>query len=545
MRADKLENGKWGLFEGPFYSRGEFSTRREAREYIASLKYFRGVLKNKDLKSLPVEQKLPPGWTQKKVAEILKHYEGQTQQETGDQLEELASSMKEAGKRQPSVIFPEGFPKSSSFLGRPPVCPTGCSYKKPGCHGLSQECPLSGTKEFSIKFKKGDRVWVKDNYKCLPLGTNRSGTVRPDPEGYKHPEEILLQMDAFPQSGPSLIPISYLELIETGKNDIEFKEGDRVRIIDPHSPNKGREGTMTSPKKSLSLVILDGDKEPTDWYNSNLVLLPKAESGQAEEQKKAFKVGDRVKIIYSGHPGTLNGKEGTIVYIPYVPGSVGVMLDGQRDQEWCSPENLELLPPKVVFKPGDQVLNSDGKKLEVTTGPESRNWLLEMSCSMDSQLVVRNFFQENNIVPGAIEIQESHTEGEIPLPKRYSRRVKGLTKEEAEKIARHCSSLGIGVVVYEATDWFKKDKPTKTPKSEEGWSVLIKWTEDAEEEGILDECIDLVGTDNYSEDPSGLHMWRLSKESIEELREYCQEMDLHYVIWEGSTRPGQEGTDNG
>ena len=130
---------------------------------------------------------------------------------------------------------------------------------------------------------------------------------------------------------------------------MEFKVGDKVKVLNTEFGNKGKIGTIEniSGTTMIYFVKLDGSCN-SQWSNaSDLELVTE------EETSMKFKVGDKVRITWScltnkDKEGVISEDDGSA--IPYK-----VTLDG-GEVEWKHGNHITKLEEKVMkFKVGDRV----------------------------------------------------------------------------------------------------------------------------------------------------------------------------------------------
>ena len=136
---------------------------------------------------------------------------------------------------------------------------------------------------------------------------------------------------------------------------MEFKVGDKVRILNTKFGNKDKIGTITNISGSVMIyfVEIEGDcGHVCQWSNaSDLELVTE------EETSMKFKVGDRVRIGVSCMNN--NGKEGVISEVDGSSIPYKVTLD-DGGTEWKHPGNItKLEETSMKFKVGDKVKVKD------------------------------------------------------------------------------------------------------------------------------------------------------------------------------------------
>ena len=142
-----------------------------------------------------------------------------------------------------------------------------------------------------------------------------------------------------------------LKVLHEEEKVMEFKVGDKVRMIRNTYGNRGKIGTLEKIDTSAMpycVVFDDGRKE---WcYGNEFKLL-------MGETSVKFKVGDRVRIGVSCMNN--NGKEGVISEVDGSSIPYNVTLD-DGGTEWKHPGNITKLEEKVMtFKVGDKVKVKD------------------------------------------------------------------------------------------------------------------------------------------------------------------------------------------
>ena len=121
---------------------------------------------------------------------------------------------------------------------------------------------------------------------------------------------------------------------------MEFKVGDKVRILNTEFGNKGKVGTVEniSGTTMIYFVKLDGSRN-SQWSNASDLELVK------EEVKVVAKVGDKVQI------------NGLGIYF----GSCGIVTDNQRVGRYSH---------KVIFEDGDWSVFTEKDLIVLSTEEE-------------------------------------------------------------------------------------------------------------------------------------------------------------------------------
>ena len=215
-----------------------------------------------------------------------------------------------------------------------------------------------------MEFKVGDRVQIDEVDSHYH---RRCGIVIGDAFCPKFPYKVEFEDgDDCIFNGKDLIVLSTEE-----EKVMEFKVGDKVRMIRNTYGNRGKIGTLEKIDTSTMpycVVFDDGRKE---WcYGNEFKLLE-------EEKVMKFKVGDKVKVKdswfgFTGEVGLIVRIDGPAKY-PY---RVKFDVVDEEDEELFAEGSLELVKEKQSFtksdlKTGMGVVLRDGSKGHVLLGTEA------------------------------------------------------------------------------------------------------------------------------------------------------------------------------
>ena len=221
---------------------------------------------------------------------------------------------------------------------------------------FGKDCQWSNTSDLELvteeekvmKFKVGDKVKVSDSWRG---NSGKVGTISRTDWGtmYKYRVE-------FEDADPESFKEEELESVKEEETTMEFKVGDRVRMIRNTYGHRGKIGTLEKIDTSTMpycVVFDDGRKE---WCYGNEFKLLK------EEKVMKLKVGDKVKVKDSwfGHDGQVGVVLDTDNYEPY---NYNIKFDtegdnGRRDENFME-DSLELVTEEeettMKLKVGDKV----------------------------------------------------------------------------------------------------------------------------------------------------------------------------------------------
>ena len=217
--------------------------------------------------------------------------------------------------------------------------------------------------ETSMKFKVGDKVKVKDSWRG---NSGKVGTISRAGWGtmYKYRVE-------FEDADPEAFKEEELELVKEEEKEMEFKVGDKVRMIRNTCGNRGKIGTLEKIDTSTMpyhVVFDDGRKE---WCHGHEFKLLR------EETSMKFKVGDKVKVKDSWFGR--DGQVGVVFKVDNLePYNYNIKFDTEGDNERRDEnfmgDSLELAKQsftKSDLKTGMGVVLRDGSKGHVLLGTEA------------------------------------------------------------------------------------------------------------------------------------------------------------------------------
>ena len=196
--------------------------------------------------------------------------------------------------------------------------------------------------------KIGDRVQIDE---AVSNYYGRCGIVTGDDSCGPYPYRV-----KFEDGDDCIFNGKDLKVLHEEETTMEFKVGDKVKILNTEFGNQGRVGTITTISGTTMIYLVEivgAFGKDCQWSNtSDLELVTE------EEKEMKFKVGDKVRMIRNtyGH----RGKIGTLEKIDDSTMPYCVVFDDGR-KEWCYGHEFKLLKEEKVmeFKVGDKVKVKD------------------------------------------------------------------------------------------------------------------------------------------------------------------------------------------